>query len=623
MNSATDIRSYLWPQPRRMTLTGAHIAPLDLNTPQISADDWPEAAATATVMLGPRRHSLLTNDEPAQTRKHAKPVTVAIEQSTSSDGAEWYALRLKKGRVEIRASSLAGVRHACATLRQLARLPFDRLPALRIEDWPDFPVRGVMLDISRDKMPRLATLKSLIELFAHWKFNQLQLYMEHTFQYAGHERVWRGASALSGADVRELDAFCGHYGIELVPNQNSLGHMERWLRHQPYRKLAETLEPWQTPWGETRRRPSTLCPIDAGSIRLMRNLLNQLTPHFQSRMINVGCDEPFELGQGRSARACATKGQGRVYLDYLQKLDKIVRAKGHRMQFWADWLLRYPHLVSELPDDMMPLVWGYEANHPFETECKYMRQCGLEFYVCPGTSAWCSVAGRTTNMLDNIRHSARAGRRHGASGLLVTDWGDFGHHQTLPISLPGFAWAAAQSWCARQNNDSDEIGPMLDRMVFNNANGIGAAWMKIGRVHELSQRTIHNRSVFYSMLVEPLTAPPTENTPTIARLNAMLKKVKAARNRAKKIAVTDTLLGDEWTLTLDVLEHACHRGLLRLQHQAHSAAKSKTLRAELQAQLQSIINLHQSVWLRRNHRGGLKDSTAWYRNMLKEYQEQA
>src|SRR5690606_38528252 len=98
------------------------------------------------------------------------------------------------------------------------------LPCLELEDWPDFAQRGVMLDISRDKVPSLGTLRELVDSLARWKVNQVQLYMEHTFAYPGHDLVWKDASPLTGAEIRELDAWCAARHVELVPNQNSFGH---------------------------------------------------------------------------------------------------------------------------------------------------------------------------------------------------------------------------------------------------------------------------------------------------------------------------------------------------------------------------------------------------------------
>src|SRR5207342_333696 len=108
------------------------------------------------------------------------------------------------------------------------------------EDWPDFAVRGVMLDISRDKVPTMATLYEMVNLFASLKINQLQLYTEHTFAYSQHEEVWRNASPMTAEEIQFLDQYCKQRFIELVPNQNSFGHMERWLKHEKYRHLAES-----------------------------------------------------------------------------------------------------------------------------------------------------------------------------------------------------------------------------------------------------------------------------------------------------------------------------------------------------------------------------------------------
>ena len=102
-----------------------------------------------------------------------------------------------------------------------------------------FAVRSYMLDISRDKVPTMGTLKQLVEILEKFNYNQLQLYTEHTFAYSKHEAVWKDASPMTPSEVRELDLFCAMHGIDLVPNQNSFGHLERWLVRPEYNHLAE------------------------------------------------------------------------------------------------------------------------------------------------------------------------------------------------------------------------------------------------------------------------------------------------------------------------------------------------------------------------------------------------
>ena len=99
---------------------------------------------------------------------------------------------------------------------------FDHVPAR-----PAFERRGLMLDISRNRVPTMDWLKTLIDALALLRYNELQLYTEHTFAYQTHGTVWKQASPMTAAEIREIDAYCSARGIELVPIQNSFAHLER------------------------------------------------------------------------------------------------------------------------------------------------------------------------------------------------------------------------------------------------------------------------------------------------------------------------------------------------------------------------------------------------------------
>jgi hypothetical protein len=303
-----------------------------------------------------------------------------------------------------------------------------------------FETRGYMLDISRDKVPTMSTLRLHVELLARFGYNQLQLYIEHTFAYSAHEAVWKDFSPITASEIRQLDALCSMNGIELVPNQNSFGHLEHWLVHPEYNALAELPKGGaMTPWGTIKKDPTTLCPTDPKALAFLDGLYAELLPNFRSEFFNIGCDETFDLlsPNGRSAAAVKEKGAGRVYLDFLKQVAALARKHGKRPMFWGDIILKHPELVPELPKDMIALDWGYEGNHPFMDEAAKFQAAGLDFYVCPGTSSWNSLAGRVENMRENMMAAEKAGHRYGAKGFMVTDWGDGGHWQPLAASLPG------------------------------------------------------------------------------------------------------------------------------------------------------------------------------------------
>ena len=242
----------------------------------------------------PRKIKWLAGTLPANTDPRQ------IENDKSISHSQGYRLSIAPTGITISASAPAGQFYAAATLRQLRRQFPKSLPCMEIEDHPDFPVRGVMLDISRDKVPTMQTLFALVDLLAGWKINQLQLYMEHTFAYSQHKTVWAAASPMTAEEISDLDAYCQERFIELVPNQNSFGHMERWLKHPQYQHLAEAIDGADTPWGFRWKGPFSLCPTDPASIELLAGLYAELLPNFSSRLFNVGCDETFDIGQGRS-----------------------------------------------------------------------------------------------------------------------------------------------------------------------------------------------------------------------------------------------------------------------------------------------------------------------------------
>ncbi|HTV75378.1 MAG TPA: family 20 glycosylhydrolase, partial [Candidatus Baltobacteraceae bacterium] len=420
---------------------------------------------------------------------------------------EGYALAISQGGIGIFFRETGGLRAATATLRQLLRQYGRHLPCLKIRDWPDFPRRGVMLDISRGRVPKLQTLLDLAEKLSDFKINELQLYIEHTFAYRKYKSVWQSWGALTAKEIQILDARCRELGVDLVPNQNSFGHLRYFLEHPKLKNLAEVSEPYEggdaaTGNHEFLRRPTTLAPNHLGTIPFLRGLYDELLPNFSSRFFNVGCDETWDLGRGQSKRLCEANGKGRVYLDFLKKIHAEVSSHDKCMMFWGDIILKYPKLISELaelggadllvsqdarqrvPTNIIALNWGYEANHPFEKEAAQFAKAGIPFYVCPGTSSWQTLIGKHDNALANLRAAAKGGKKFGAIGFLNTDWGDGGHPQPLTVSWPMFLAGASLAWNAKSFDES-KLLPVLSRDVFKDSTGkIAGAAFKLGFAHK-------------------------------------------------------------------------------------------------------------------------------------------
>jgi len=533
-----------------------------------------------------------------------------------------YRLRVESSGVTLEGADEAGLFAAVATLGQWLELhtphtSSSELPGLEVVDHPDFAHRGAMLDVSRNKVPTMATLFGLVERLAGFKLNQLQLYTEHTFAYRGHEKVWRGWSPLTPEEIRELDAFCHTRGIELVPNQNSFGHFHRWLIHEPYRQLAECPEGISHPFSP-EPEPFSLCPTDPGSLEHLADLYDQLLPNFKSRMLNAGLDETLDLGQGRSAGVSAERGVGRVYLDFLKEVHRLARERGHRLQFWGDVILNHPELLAELPRDAIALEWGYEADHPFESDGARFAASGLDFYVCPGTSGWNSLAGRTTNALGNLGAAARAGRAGGALGYLITDWGDHGHLQPLPVSWAGLLGGAGLAWNADAELERETAAGLLDRWVFQDReHAAGRAFLDLGDTYRLTGSEHPNGSALFFLLVFPHYPLDHERLRGLDRagLEEILERVDTAivSGRRARMACADAeLVSRELEWVADALRIAARLGLERLHlgGPGELASLPEPIRRRAARDLRALGERLSEIWLERNRPGGLTASRA-------------
>ncbi len=383
---------------------------------------------------------------------------IQIELSFTKRGSDGYILELTPARIIIRASAPSGVFYACQTLLQLIECSASKsIPCCIIEDWPDFQVRGIYYDISRGRIPKIERLKEQIDILSRHKINQYQLYFEHVFRFKKYPEIWRGRGCLTAEDIHDLDEYCSERFVELVPSFASFGHMANILNQKRFRGLAEDLcrLEYQSPDADKladwkKRKGASLAPANPGSYKLLEELFAEFLPAFSSNKFNICCDETFDLGLGQSYQLAQRKGRGRLYLDHILRLRELAGKYGKKIMFWGDIIHKYPELIQEIPKDVTVLDWGYDHNTDYKRVARF-KKAGLRFYACPGTSSWVSLFPRIHEAEDNISGFAKEALKHGADGLMVTDWGDGGHYNFMEYSWPGYLYGAEQAW----NTSSD------------------------------------------------------------------------------------------------------------------------------------------------------------------------
>ena len=621
----TDL-TRLAPQPQRVTPTSGSFT-IDANTPiyltsaaqpLLFSAQWLQRALQARGVEAPIRAA------------SAPGIAIRLQIDPAQVGRkEGYKLLVEESGITLVGHDGAGAFYGVCTLCQLVELTPEELTlsAVQIVDWPDYPNRGIMFDVTRDRVPTMETLYNLVDFLASLKINQLQLYTEHTFAYQGHEVVWKDASPLTGEEILALDAYCRQRFVELVPNQNSFGHMHRWLKHPEYVDLAEAPEGIEHSFS-VHREPFSLNPLDPRSLELVDDLFSQLLPHFSSRQLNVGLDETFELGKGRSKAEAEAKGVGRVYLEFLLKIHHLCKKYGVTMQFWSDIIVRdEPELVAELPHDVVALEWGYEANYPFAKHAELIAASGRSFYVCPGTSSWNTLAGRTDNAIGNIRNAAINGFKHGAIGLLTTDWGDNGHPQPLPVSYTGYLAGASFSWNVQSAREMPDqaIPELLDAHAFRDAAGVmGKLAYDLGNAYQQPEVEVGNSSILFWLLIMPDAMPQRRQGKSeltqaaLEQTGSYIDQVMGALDQAQMARPDAQLIQDEYRWLGSMLRLAVKMGMARMYtglDQPVSAIDERSRRA-LAEELRPLIDRHAELWLQRSRPGGLEDGLSRFKAML-------
>ncbi len=597
-----------------------------------------------------------------------------------------YALSISPEGIELKGRSAAGIFYAFQTLLQIIRgvtllkaptnqkssRPSVRLPCLAILDHPDFARRGVYHDTARGKVPTVDTLLQLIDDLGHLKYNEFQLYIENNFAFRRHPDMYDDTDPLTAEELLILDEACRARHIDFVPSLSSLGHFEKILSRPRYRPLAEA-EPEQlkalgaTCWYEAG--PWSLAVSDPRSKILLREMYDEFVPNFKSRQFNICCDEAYDLGVVRSKEAAEKAGGiGPLYVEWINYCADLSKNHGKSIQMWGDIILKYPTLIDRLPNDAVLLEWGYEHDHKFDEHCALFaqrlqinRQSAIgnrqsSFYVAPGTSSWLTLSSRTKNAFGNIHNAATAGLKHGAKGILITDWGDNGHQQMLGMSLLPFAYGAAAGWNLAatpnpmtpnqiskiKNQKLNSLLQSISLHLFEDpAQSFATLTYELGLTYERFGWQRFNASVDWFLFREKWDFANYVNRVTKKNLNQVI----AATDKLYTKFLFSELrrphaktLREEFIFTCGLILHTCHRTLMRQAWLAADPAirnpeepalrtkRRKRLPKDFQTNMRTLAGdirqlraQFEKLWLARNKPSRLVDIRAEFTRRLSEY----
>ena len=237
-------------------------------------------------------------------------LSVAQGKATSGDfvlslsadkklGEEGYAIKITD-RVTISAPTPTGLYWSTRTLLQLAEQNQERsLPQGMIRDYPDYPLRGFMIDCGRKFIP-MAYLQDLVKIMAYYKMNTLQVhlndngfkqYFEHNWDktYAAfrlESETYPGLTARDGSyskkEFIDFQKQAASNFVEIIPEIDVPAHSLALTHYKPEIGSKE--------YGMDHLdlfKPETYEFVDA----LFKEYLEGDNPVFVGKRVHIGTDE--------------------------------------------------------------------------------------------------------------------------------------------------------------------------------------------------------------------------------------------------------------------------------------------------------------------------------------------
>ncbi len=373
-----------------------------------------------------------------------------------------YTLKVETDGVSLVACDRRGLIYGVETLLQLLGNEEPSTPACGIEDYPKMEFRGVhfFMPHRRD----IPFIKRLIRyVWTPMKMNTIFLQVTSGMKFDRRPEInetWEkfnteaddgkrppvphgrlgGGSYLSKDEVRDLVNYAKSYGFEVIPEIQSLSHVE--YLTMTYPAIAEKPGVY----------PDAYCPLHPDSHKIIFDMIDEVIEVFEpERYIEMGHDEVYTLGV---CDRCKDRNRAELYALDVNKIYDYLKSKGLGMMIWSDMIQDFrpyavPDAIDMIPKDivMMDFVWYFATDRDIET-----RLLDAGFKVIMGNF-----------YSSHYPRFAQRSAREGLVGAEVSTWSnaneeDFGRKG----KLYDFIYSANMMWSEHYR---DELRWVMDRKI--------------------------------------------------------------------------------------------------------------------------------------------------------------
>ncbi|MBI2440969.1 MAG: family 20 glycosylhydrolase [Lentisphaerae bacterium] len=487
--------------------------------------------------------------------------------------------------------------------RALGRLLGEEGPALHADfsETARFDLLGVMLDCSRNGVPRPETVRTLLRRWALMGFNMAMLYTEDTYEVPGEPFFGYLRGRYTWEELKSLDQYAAHLGIEMIPCIQTLAHLEQVLQWPAYADYRDT--------------DDIILANDNKTYALLEKMIAAASGPFHSRRIHVGMDEAHGLGTGRYRARFGEQSPFAIMNRHLKEVRRLCRKLGVRPMIWSDMYFRLgskthdyydraskiPRQVAAgIPADVDLVYWDYYHTETefYEEWIDRHRALGTEPVFAGGVWTWNRFWAALPFAFTTTEAALRACKNKRLRQVFTTMWGDDGAECDIFSALPALQFFAEHGYSDRVNN-------ALLRANFRGiCQGEFNAWVKacdLDLIPEISNPEMSASNAGKWLLwqdpalsiYDPLIKDPSALKIHYERLAASL--ARAARHPpANRRLMFPALAARAVALKCNL------RNELAIAYRAGNQTRLKQLAQEIEALLKAVAKLqseHTALWL--------------------------
>ena len=313
---------------------------------------------------------------------------------------------------------------------------------------------GVMIDMSRNSVMNITSLKSFITILKRMGYNTLMLYTEDTYEVDGEPYFGYFRGRYSKDEMKAIDRFASNLGIEVIPCIQTLAHLNAFLK-----------------WGKVPTDCNDILLADNDRVyQLIDNMFKTLSECFTSRKIHIGMDEAYMLGRGKHLDIHGFESIDTIMKRHLGRVTEMAKKYGYSPMLWSDMFFRSwnngsyrtskrevpKEALEALPEGVIPVYWDYYSTSKETYDDMFYNhlQFSKDIWFAGGCWSWMGIAPLNQFSLDTMKPALDSCREHGIKNVFMTLWGDDGGECSHFSQLPALFYLIEY---AKGNKDDDKI----------------------------------------------------------------------------------------------------------------------------------------------------------------------